>query len=361
MKKHIVLIMNIVLVVLIIGAIVFTLSKVLSDKAPSTDPVQPTLQTVPPTQAVTEPVERYKVGIVQHADKPSSKSCYEGFISQLKNRGLLDNIDVVYVVEEDDDKCKDEIQRLVDEGCDLLYTVGPFASKSAAAITEEIPIVFAAVSDPEDAGLVDSNESPGGNITGVSSYTPVFEQIDLIPVLLPKADSVASIYHSTDANAVRQAIIASFEAEEFEYKTDRYPVDDAEGIEKALDEIKQKGTDVIYLPIDKLMLENMDVITEFSKKNKVPIICGNRKMMAEGGLATCEINFTSIGRKSADLSYDILFGKKDPASLPVIYKYDCINLVNKQIVDELEIELTATAEANVTVIDFEAAQAEAAN
>jgi len=357
MKKHIVLIMNMVLAAVIVGAIAFTIMHALSsDKAPA----EPADETTAPavteasTEAVTLPAgERYKVGIIQHSTKADSDSCYAGFISQLNDRGLLSNIDIVYVVEENDDKCKEEISRLVDEGCDLLYTVGPFASKAAAKITDEIPIVFAMVSDPEEAGLVESNEEPGGSITGVSSYTPCFEQIDLIPLLLPDAKRVAAIYSSTDENAVRQAIIAVWESEDYHYTADRYPVNSADDLKEATAKIKKEKTDVIYLPIDSFISEHLDSIVSFADKNGIPIICGNEKMMRRGCLATCEINYTSIGRRCADLSYDILFGKKDPASLPVIYKYDCYNLVNRQVADKLGLKLSEVALQNVEMVDYE--------
>ena len=353
MKKHIVLIMNIVLVAAIIGAIVFTVIRAVSPKPADTSPTEAAAASETPTVSSTIPDgERYKIGIIQHGTGENSSNCYAGYISQLNDRGLLSNIDVVYIVENDDEKCISEIQRLVDEGCDLLYTIGPFASKRAAKITSDIPIVFAAVDDPEEAGLVESNESPGKNITGVSSYTPCFEQIDLIPVLLPKAKSVAAVYSSTDEAAVRQAIIACWEAEDFEYTAERYPINNKSGLKKALEDIKEKDTDVIYLPIDKFISKNIATILDFSNSNGIPVICGNEKMMKQGCLATCEINYTSIGRKSADLSYDILFGKKDPATLPVIYKYDCYNLVNKDALDKLGVKLSDIAEQNVEIVDY---------
>ena len=353
MKKHIVLIMNIVLVAAVIGAIIFTVIRALGTKP---EPAVPD-ETVSETQPVTEasslpPGERYKVAIIQHGPSTNGDSCYAGFISQIKKRGLLENLDIVYIVEADDEKCASEIQRVVDDGCDLIYTIGPFASRTAASITSDIPIVFAGVRDPEEADLVESNEAPGGNITGVSSYTPCFEQIDLIPVLLPKTETVASIYSSTDEAAVRQAIIASKEAEEFGYEFSRYPVKDAKELKKAVADIKDKGIDVVYLPVDKFILKNIAALTDFSYENGIPLISGNETMMMKGCLATCEINYTSIGKRSADLSYDILFGKKDPAALPVIYKYDCYNLVNKEVMDKLGVKLSDVAMANVQIMDY---------
>ena len=311
-----------------------------SDRSASADEADPAKQ-----------LPEVRIGIVQHGIGKDSASCYDGFIEQLGKRKMLENADITYIIENSDEKCIEAIQQLVDDKVDLLYTIGPFASKYAAAATDEIPIVFAAVTDPEEMGLVESNEAPGGNVTGVSSYTPCFEQIDLIPILLPECKSVATIYSSTDVNAVRQAIIACWEAEDFDYTADRYPVSDAEGILKALEDIYDKGTDVIYLPIDRLIRDNLENIIDFSHEYDVPVVCGNRAMMMQGCLATCEINYESIGRRAADLCCDILYSEKDPASLSVIYKYDCHNIVNRQAMELLGIELSNVARANVEIVD----------
>lgn len=356
MKKHIVMIMNIVLIVLIIGGVIFTVMRIVGNKSADPSPAapQPSFPADRPAATDDEPTVAeplFRVGIVQHGIGMDSDSCYSGFVSQLNNRKLLDSTEIIYIIENNDEKCIEAIQRLVEDQVDLIYTIGPFASRYAAEATDEIPIVFAAVTDPEEMGLVQSNEAPGGNVTGVSSYTPCFEQIDLIPILLPGSDSVAAIYSSTDVNAVRQAIIACWEAQDFDYTADRYPVNNAEGLLKALEDIYDKGTDVIYLPIDRLMRENMETIIEFSEENHIPVICGDRAMMEQGALATCEINYTSIGRRCADLCCEILYNEKDPAFLSVIYKYDCNNIVNRQALERLGIVLSDVAKANVTLID----------
>lgn len=354
MKKHIVLIMNIVLIVLIIGAIGFTAFRLMNNGA-SVEPTEaPTIApTVSPTAAPTVPPgEKKKIGIIQHTNNTESANCYAGFITELKERGVLEYAEIVYIIEEDGDLCKEKIRNLVDEGCDLLFTIGPFASKAAAAITDEIPIVFAAVSDPEEHGLVESNEEPGKNITGVSSFTPCFEQVDLISFLLPGKKNIGSIYTSTDEYAVRQAIIASKQAENNDLSFERYPVKNKKEIKNALASMEEDKIDVIYLPVDKGVFRNIDLILDYANENKIPVICGNETMLKAGCFATCEINYTSIGRSCGSLIYDILYGGADPGELRVIYKFDCYNLINQETMEKLDIKLNDTRLDQVTVKDY---------
>ena len=189
-------------------------------------------------------------------------------------------------------------------------------------------------------------------MTGVSSYTPTFEQAELINILLPQAKKVAAIYSSTDVNATTQAILAVNKAEELGMTAQKYPVAKKEDLAETLAAVKKAGTQAVYLPEDKFILENITAILAFTDKNKIPVFVGNEEMMKKGAFATCTVNYISVGRIAAGLSYDILFGKQDPASLRVVYKHDSYNLVNQASLDKLGIRLNATMTDQVQVKDY---------
>ncbi len=354
MKKHIVPVMNIVLILVLVAGIGLLLYRgtVRADD-PDTAPTEAATQMSPATSASSSG-ERYRVGILQKSERASAQKCYEGFLTELNSRGVLDRVDVSYVLETDAAAFREKTAALIDDGCDLLYAIGTSAAKTAVELTTDIPIVFAGVNDPGQEGLVESNEIPGGNVTGVSSYTPCFEQIDIIPVLLPNAHKIGAVYCQTDEDAVTQAIIAEREAASDLVNLDltRYPVTRAGDIADAMKELIADKNDVIYVPADNLLYQNIDTVVKYATKNKIPIICGDEKTLEKGGFAVCVIDHAAMGRAAGGLCCSILFDGANPAELPVIYKYDCFNYVNENVMQQLGIKLSDKALGMVELISY---------
>ena len=354
MKKTIIVTISVILIFAVIGGAGYAVYRFFYPTGLGNVETVAPLETLFPAttdEPETQPEKLYKVGIVQNGLGDASKACYEGFISELNERGVLGNLDIVYIVEDDKEQCAAKIKQLATGDCDLLYTIGRYASVTAKDTTKDIPVVFGAVNSPDEIGLVATNEAPGGNVTGVSSFPPCFEQIDLVKLLLPEAKSIAVMYSGTDTDAVSQGIIASKEAENIGLTCEKYIVDSEKTLLTTLDKIKTAKTNVVYIPVDKFLNKHLKTITDFSIENKIPVICGDEATLAKGAFATSVVNHSSIGRKAAGMAVDILFNKKDPATLSVIYKHDCDNLINQEVVDKLGIKIPATAQSKVQVYE----------
>lgn len=343
MKKHLVLIVNIFLVLAIMGGVFYVMYKSWQiDKTPE-ELVATVDQTTAPTQEVTEPAEVYTIGIIQQSDADDFNNVYQGFIAQLAANGYINknNINLDYVLEEDKSKCKTEIQRFIDSDYDLIFSIGPYATKLAASMTGDIPIVFGAVAEPEQESFVNSNEVPGGNVTGVSDYTPCFEQIDSVKLMFPETVKIGAIYYATDTEAVTQALVGQKEArtERIDIEYERYPIESVDEISGALSEMKKNGVEVIYAPVDSFINKNLKQIVNFANENKIPIVCGNLTMLEKGCFSTCVINYPSIGGAAGDMALDILYDDADPAKIPIAYIYECYLHINEKAMKELDITL----------------------
>jgi putative ABC transport system substrate-binding protein len=77
----------------------------------------------------------------------------------------------------------------------ITATGGTISARAAKAATATIPVVFLAGADPVGDGLVNSFSHPGGNVTGVSTYTDQLgpKRFDLLRELLPKAGKIATL------------------------------------------------------------------------------------------------------------------------------------------------------------------------
>ena len=92
------------------------------------------------------------------------------------------------------------IENYIADEVDLLVGVATPVAQTMQGMTEEsnIPVVFAAVSDPVGAGLVESLEAPGANITGTSDYLNTNAILDLIFAANPDAKKIALLYNPSE-------------------------------------------------------------------------------------------------------------------------------------------------------------------
>jgi putative ABC transport system substrate-binding protein len=112
--------------------------------------------------------EKIKIGIVQPVEHPSLNQIREYIIIGLEEEGLKDRVEITYKdAQGDPSNINTIVSQFVGDEMDIIVPIGTGASQSAAAATKEIPIIFAAVSYPVDAGLVKDVNKPEANVTGV--------------------------------------------------------------------------------------------------------------------------------------------------------------------------------------------------
>lgn len=294
------------------------------------------------TTPTYEKLPKYKIGIIKYSDTTIYNEACSGFINELEATGLENKKNIVITTENADsskENCLSIAKTFVNNNFDLIYAIGEQSAVAAYQTTKEIPIVFSAVTDPEEAGLVESNEKPNTNVTGVSNYTPCFEQMDLISELFPNAKTVGALYGEADVNSLLQVNLAKKEAEkigltfrDFAFKNEDEINDTAEKMANSVD--------VFYLPTDSAVKGALSEIIEIANENKIPIIAGDEDMVQNGCLATYGIDYSSLGKNSAATAVSILYNKVDIKSVPVLYISECTLFVNSEAAELLSIQFS---------------------
>lgn len=282
----------------------------------------------------------YKIGVLQFTQHPALDKTNQGFIAALNDSGIT------YVVDQqnasnDQPTCQTIAEKLVNDGNDLIYAIATPAAQAAAGLTQDIPVIISAVTDPAASGLVSDNKAPGGNVTGTSDLTPIDKQIDLIKKAVPDAKKVGILYCSAESNSAIQAEMAKDACKSNGLEAEDFTVSSTNEIQTVVESMLDK-VDVIYTPTDNTIANGMATVSMVANDNGLPIIAGESGMVESGGLATYGIDYYQLGYLAGQMAVDILVNGANPAEMPIGYlpadKYELT--VNEDTASKLGIDVS---------------------
>ena len=284
--------------------------------------------------------ETLRIGIIQPMEHESLDAAREGFVQALADHGYTDGDTIVldYQNAQGDSSALLTIsQRFVGDDCDLVLAIGTGAAQSIASQTSEIPVLITAVTDPVDAGLVQSSEAPGTNVTGTNDMNPIREQLELIPEILPDAQTVGLLYTSIEDNSILQIEEAKAILEEMNLDYVEQTVTGSNDVQQAVQSIVTRS-DAIYIPTDNTFASAMPLVGSVVMESGTPVICGATGMVEAGGLITLGLNYYNLGYQTGEMAVQVLEGA-DPASMPVQSQNQYDYVVNEEMLSALGMEL----------------------
>ncbi|MCI8483781.1 MAG: ABC transporter substrate-binding protein [Lachnospiraceae bacterium] len=280
----------------------------------------------------------YKIGICQQLEHQALDAATEGFKAALEEK-LGDKVEFDYQNGQGEQtNCATIATKFVNDNVDLIMANATTALQACSAATSEIPVIGTSVTDFVEAGVAESNDAPGRNVTGTSDLAPIDQQIELLTTLVPDAGTVGILYCSAEANSVFQAEKAEEALDAKEISHERYIVADSNDIQSVVTNAVGE-CDVIYIPTDNTIADNMEGVKNITTPAKIPVICGEENMCAGGGLATLSISYYNIGYNAGLMAYEILTDGKNPAEMPIQYADEVTEKYNPEIAEALGIEM----------------------
>lgn len=259
----------------------------------------------------------YRVGILRDADTASLNLAVDGYKQELITQ-LGTNVEFDEM--QKGERVKSAAKRLVGDGCCLILAAGEDSVEEAAAATESIPVVGVGVSDYVVTGTVSSNDSPDGNVTGVSSLVASSELADLIVKVDPEVKCTAILYDNTRKNSRYQVLVLEKYLREKGIQWKEYTGSDKVSIETAASRAAaDNDCSVIFLPFDVTIAENADTITELALNAKKPMVTSDIELCRKGALAVYGADYYGIGQRAAAISYEIAVTGASPSKTPVYY------------------------------------------
>ncbi|MGV8949094.1 MAG: ABC transporter substrate-binding protein [Candidatus Paracaedibacter sp.] len=185
----------------------------------------------------------------------------------------------------------------------------------AAAYSQNIPVIFAAVNDPVAAKLVPCMDKAGKGITGLSDLPPADEQIALIQEILPGAKKIGVVYNPGESNSV--ALLESFEKILIQNGMTLFRATAANMIDVTAATKSLVGkVDAIYIPNDNTVVAALEALIKVIRENEIPVFCADPESVKQGCLATVTHSQYGLGRQTGKMVAKLLKGA-DIQTLPV--------------------------------------------
>lgn len=289
----------------------------------------------------SNPEKVYKIGVLQLVDHPSLQATYDGLIEELNELIGEDGYTVELLnAQGDANNTTMMAQKLVDDGVDLIYAIATPAAQAvyAAAEQDKIPVVFNAVTDPVDAGLVDAMDKPGNHATGVSDVAPIDIQLKLIKDMLPEAKNVGILYNTGEDNSRVQIEIATKEAEKLGLTIIKQGVSSATEIEDATTQLLAK-VDAIYNITDNMIVNATSQVVSLANTANIPVFAAEDGQIDLGILATDSIDYKNLGRLGGQVVKKILVDGKKPADVAVKTVTETVLYINVDVAEKLNITI----------------------
>ncbi|MBM6952936.1 ABC transporter substrate-binding protein [Enorma phocaeensis] len=286
----------------------------------------------------------YKIGVLQLTEHTALDAANQGFVKALDDSGIDYEIEQQNA-QNDQSACQTIAQTLVNDGCDLILAIATPAAQAVAGVTSDIPIIGTAITDFAESGLVDSNDEPGGNLTGTSDMNPVSDQMDLLQQLLPDAQTVGLLYCTAEANSVIQIEMAEEALDGLGIAHERYTVSSSNEIQQVVESMVG-NVDAVYTPTDNTIAAGMTTVAMVANENGLPTICGEVGMVENGGLASVSINYEELGYRAGEMAVEILTEGADPATMAIetMSVDECDLVYNQETADELGVDVSALAD-----------------
>ena len=299
----------------------------------------------------------YKVGIIQFVDDASLNQIEQNIEKELTAKSeeggdtyVFDGY--VYNGQADSTTLNQITTQLLDDGVDVIVPIATPAAQIVQAATEDnqIPVVFSAVSDPVGAGLAESMDAPGANITGTSDALNTNAILDLMFVANPDIKKVGLLYSQSEDSSKKPIEDAKAYLDEkgIEY-VEKTGTNNTE-VTQAADALIAAGVDAVFTPTDNTVMTAELAIYEKFIDAGIPHYCGADSFALNGAFCGYGVDYAKLGVETADMVIEVLQGA-DPATTTIKTFDNGIVTVNTETAEALGIDYSGFAELCTGVVE----------
>lgn len=248
----------------------------------------------------------YKIAVVKQLDHASLDEIANAITARLDAIAEENNITIDYQVYSGQDGSQDLLNQIgtqvIADGVDAIIPIATTAAQLMAVAAEQskTPVIFSAISDPEAAELTGIDY-----VTGISDALNTQFILDMMLAQNPDLKSVGLLYSLSEPNSTKPIAEAKAYLDSKGIKYVEATGNTTDEVISAVSTLKGQ-VDAVFTPTDNVVMKaelaNAPTFIEMG----LPHYTGADSFVRNGAFATCGVNYTDLGTKTADLAYQAL-------------------------------------------------------
>ena len=313
------------------------------------------------SQSSSEGEKMFTIGISQFAEHGSLDNCREGFIQGLEEEGLVEGENLKIKVSNADSDTGTAAQiadTFVADKVDLICAIATPSAQAAynSARNTDIPVVYTAVTNPEEAQLADDEGMPVGAVTGTSDQLPVEAQLAMIREILPDAKTIGILYTTSEANSAYSITQYEKYAEEYGFTLETAGVTNTSEVSMAAASLLDK-VDCLTNLTDNTVVSALPTVLDQANEKNIPVFGSEIEQVKRGCLAAEGLDYVNLGIETGKMAAQILKGEAKAEDMKYELLTDSSLYINQAVADNLGItvpdDMTQRAEETFTEISQE--------
>lgn len=266
-----------------------------------------------------KPGHIYKIGLAYFAPEAAADGCIKGIFDGLRQRGFEEgkNLEVRRAhAQAEIANITTMLQNFDSSDVDLILPMSTPVISGACGVVKHKPVVFTYCSDPVAAGAGKTFTDHLPFVTGIGSFPPVEDMVDVIKRTLPGAKSVGTIYNASEANSVKVISVARELFARSGLKLEEVTVANPSEVLQAGQALTGRAVDAIYIQGDNTVIQGFDAVVKVARDARLPLFVDDPETARRGALACVGLGFYRPGYDLGKSLSRVLLGES-PASIPI--------------------------------------------
>ncbi|MGB7292873.1 MAG: ABC transporter substrate-binding protein [Thermodesulfobacteriota bacterium] len=260
----------------------------------------------------------FRIGLVYFAPEPGAEACMDGLFNGLRDLGFVEgkNLEVRKAHAQGEIvNIPSILQNFDSQNLELIISMTTPCLTAACSVVRDTPVVFTYVYDPIAAGAGKSFTEHLPNVTGVGSFPPIEDTIDVIKKLVPNVRSVGTLYNSSEANSRKVISVARELFHKQGIKLEEVTVTTTNEVFQAVQALGTRKIEALWITGDNTALQAFEGIAKIAAELRLPLIINDPEFTERGALVAVGIGWYQTGYAASKTVARILLGES-PAKIP---------------------------------------------